>query len=427
MNKKFIEKLAGLIRALREKAKELQLKFGMMTQKQRQIVLVLLILFVSISTSLLLKFARKAPAKVEKKIIAPLVKAEPVYQQDIQMIVQGYGTVRPKIQAEVVPQVSGKVVKVSPNFKDGGFVKAAEPLITIDQRDYELAVQRAEAEVARAEVGLELEKAEAEVSRQEWEQLNPGQEPPSPLVVREPQIRQAETTLEAAKAQLATAILNLERTNVSLPFDGRVISESVDLGQYVNTGQSIGKVYSIEAVEIEVPLEDREIKWFDIPIGTGNPVKRGSEVEIRSEFAGSMHTWHGRVVRTTGEIDVSSRLVSVVVEVSKPFENNNGKPPLMPGMFVELLIKGKILKNTIPVPRYAIHEANQIWTIRNGQLDIKELKIVREDKDYSYVVTGLEDGAVIVLSSLDVVTEGMQLRAEMIESSASVTPVKETD
>ena len=419
MIKKIKSKLSNILRAA-----------GAMPKRRLQPLLVLLILAAAIGAAAVLKLTRKPPAKKVKSVLAPLVKVLTVTRQDVPMLVQGYGTVQPKVQAEVVPQVSGKVVAINPNFKDGGFVKANEPLITIDPRDYELTVQRDQAEVASAEVALDIEKAEAEVSRQEWEQLNPGTEPPSPLIVREPQIRQAETRLQAAQAQLATEQLNLERTRVSLPFDGRVVRETVDLGQYVMSGQSIGNVYSIEAVEIKVPLEDWELQWFDIPV---NPVSlngsssanRGSEVEVRASFAGGQHIWQGCVVRTTGEIDKTSRLVSVVIEVPRPFKDANGRPPLVPGMFVELLIKGKMLENAIIVPRHAIHNANQVWVVREDRLYIKELQIARQDKDYAYVVAGLEDGTVIVVSALDTVTEGMQVRTNAPDTTTPTDAASE--
>ena len=59
---------------------------------------------------------------------------------------------------------------------------------------------------------LQLEEAEAAVAREEWYQLHPGEEPPSGLVVREPQILQARAEVEAANADLAVAELNLDRT-----------------------------------------------------------------------------------------------------------------------------------------------------------------------------------------------------------------------
>lgn len=404
-----------MIRAIRNIFSSMAGATGAMPKRRSQVLLVLIIVAIGVGIAAALKFTRKPPARTEKSVLAPLVKIQTIGRCDIKMVVQGYGTVQPKVQADVVPQVSGKVVAISENFKDGGFVKAYETLITIDPRDYELAVQRAEAEVASAEVALDIERAEAEVSRQEWQQLNPGTEPSSPLVVREPQIRQAETRLQAAQAALATAQLNLERTKVSLPFDGRVVQETVDLGQYVISGQSIGEVYSIEAVEIEVPLEDRELAWFDIP---ANPVsisgngsgKRGSQVDVIADFAASTHIWEGHVVRTTGAIDKTSRMVSVVVEVPQPFRDADGRPPLVPGMFVELHIKGKVLRNALKVPRYAIHSGNQVWVINKDRLLIKQVHIARQDQEYAYVVSGLTDNPTIVVSPLEAVTDGMLVR-----------------
>ena len=273
---------------------------------------------------------------------------------------------------------------------------------------------------------LYLEKAEAEVAKQEWQQLNPGTEPPSPLIVRQPQIRQAQTRLKATKAQLATTKLNLERTNISLPFEGRIANETVDLGQFVTVGQSIGKAYGIDAVEIQVPLEDRELAWFDVPV---NPISIndktspvvGAKVEVKSDFAGSKHTWQGRAIRTTGQIDKTSRLVSVVVEVSKPFQRVNNRPPLVPGMFVELFIKGKILKNVLLVPRHAIHDGKKVWVVREGKLHIKEPEIIRKDHDFVYVVSGLKDQEAIVISSLDAVTNAMNVRTDRLSEDTTET------
>jgi RND family efflux transporter MFP subunit len=388
-----------------------------MPRKAAQILLAVMILGGGVGVSVILRLSRKVPAKVETKSIAPLVRVERVRRQDIQMIVYVYGTVQPKVRVEVLPQVSGKVVEIDPGFRDGGFVGAGRPLITIDPRDYELAVQRAEAEVAKALVELDIEKAEAEVARQEWQNLYPGKEPSSPLIVREPQIREAQTRLEAANAELATVKLNLERTKVSLPFDSRVIDKVVDIGQFVSTGKAIGTVYGIDAVEIEVPLEDWELAWFDIPsnpiaFSGNNFVKHGAEVEVRSRFAGGDYKWDGRVVRTTGEIDKMTRLVLVVVEVSNPFEVTNGRPPLVPGMFVELHIKGKMLEKAIAVSRAALREGDCVWAVNNDRLHILKPEIVRRDKNFAYVVSGLEDGAEVVISSLDVVTDGMAVRTE---------------
>jgi RND family efflux transporter MFP subunit len=260
-----------------------------------------------------------------------------------------------------------------------------------------------------------MERAEAQVARQEWEQLHPNTEPVSALVLREPQIRQAEARLESAKAGLAIAELNLERTSLSLPVDARITSETVDLGQYVMTGQSVGAAYGVDLVEIELPLEDKDLAWFDIPenpvLLNDNKASTGSTIAyVKADFIGAEHIWTGYVTRTTGQIDKASRLVSVVIEVPEPFNISKGRPALLPGMFVEVLIQGNVLKNAVAVPRDAIHDGNKVWLVNEGRLHIKPLDIVRADRDFAYATSGLDDGAMIVTSSLDTVVEGMKVR-----------------
>lgn len=360
---------------------------------------------------------RKPPEKTEQNVQAPLVKIEPLEVRDIPMVIQGHGTVNPKVQVDIIPEVAGKVVFVHPELKVGGFIRKDEKILQIDPSDYELAVQQAEASVAEATVRLETEQAEADVARKEWDELNPGTEPTSLLVLREPQIRQAKATLASANAQLATAKLRLERTSLSLPFDGLITSERVDLGQYVVTGQSLGMAFGTEAVEIEVPLKDDELAWFDVfahSIFTdGNPNPRTqTPVEVRADFAGAEHTWQGRVVRTTGQVDKMSRMVVVVIEVQDPFKIANGRPPLLPGVFAEVLIQGRTLCNAVAVPRDAVREGNQVWLVNDGRLHIQPLDVIRADKDYAYVTSDIPDGAKVVLSSLDAVVGGMAVRTD---------------
>jgi len=385
--------------------------------KLLHLVLTVVILAVGVTLAVMLAKSRKPPQKVDQPTLAPLVQVQPVRMDDIQMVVRGFGTVSPDIQVEIVPQVAGNIVYVNPQFKAGGFVKAGQYLVQIDPKDYELALEQARALVADAQVKLDLEQAEAEVARREWQQLNPGKEPDSPLVVREPQVRQAQAALKSAQAQLDKADLNLERTRISLPIDAVIIDKKVDLGQFAAVGQSIGTAYGIERVEIEVPLEDRELAWFDVPASPGMANRTAASAKkttalVKADFAGAEHTWTGYVTRTAGMVDKTSRMVSVVVEVSKPFENSGSRPPLMPGMFVEVLINGRVLKNAVAVPRDAVRNGNEVWVVEDGRLYLRSLRIARTDRNFAYAVSGLDDGANIVISSLETVTDGMKVRIE---------------
>jgi RND family efflux transporter MFP subunit len=380
-----------------------------------QFLLVVVVIIAGILIAVAFVKMKKPPERQEQTVLAPLVEVERLERRDIRMIIRGYGTVSPKLEVEIVPQVSGKVIWVNSQFKAGGFIRKGELIFKIDPRDYELAVRQANAAVAEAQVMLDLEEAEAKIAREEWHQLHPNEEPDSPLVFREPQIRQAQARLKSAQAGLATAELNLERTQLSLPVDAMIMSERIDLGQYVMTGQSIGAAYGVESMEIEVPLEDKELAWFSIPEstisvnGSSDHVK-GAFAKVQADFAGRSNVWHGSVVRTTGQIDKMSRLISVVVEVPNPFKDSGAKPPLLPGMFVEVLIEGSVLTDAVAIPRDAMHNSNEVWVVKDDQLHVQSLEIVRADKDFAYAGSGLEDGEMIVISSLDAVTEDMKVR-----------------
>jgi hypothetical protein len=84
----------------------------------------------------------------------------------------------------------------------------------------------------------------------------------------------------------------------------------------------------------------------------------------------------------------------------------------LPGLFVEVLIQGKTLPKAVAIPRDAVHDGNQLWLVEDNILRIKTLDIVRADKEFAYVVTGIEDKANVIISSLDVAVDGMKIRTE---------------
>ncbi len=355
------------------------------------------------------------PQRLPQTFLGPLVEAVTTQASEQPMRVTGNGTVQAKVKIQVVPQVAGQVIAVHPGLAAGGSFAADDILLRIDPADYQLAVQRTEAVVARADVARQLAEAEAEVARREWQRLHPDQDPPSPLVVRAPQVKQAEAELAAARADLATAQLSLERTGLHLPFAGRVISENVDIGQFVTAGQAVATVYSSAAVEIPVPLQDRELAWLRLPGGRAAEEPRGAEHQaanaratVSTRFAGHAHRWEGRLVRSEAVIDPATRLVTVVIEVRKTISDFGAT--LLPGMFVGVTIPGTTLYEVMAIPRHAVHDGNRVWVAEAGELKIRNVEIAHWDHESAYISEGLEDGTQVITSQLDVVTDGMQVR-----------------
>jgi len=394
-----------------------------MSNKTLKGLLPLIVLVAGIALAVWLMSARKAPARVERPVLGPLVEVMPAQVTDVPVVISGHGEVVPRVAVDVVPQVAGQVVKVHPSLVAGGFFRAGDPLVVIDPRDYELALERAQASVARAEVSLQREQAEAVVAREEWDELHPGEEAPG-LVVREPQIRQAEAELAAANADLAAATLNLERTHVNLPFDGVVVSESVDVGQFVGSANRLARVYGTAFVDVRVPLESRELAWFDVP---SRDRGEGSRARVSVDFGGMRSTWEGRVTRMEAEVDQASRMVHVVIEVKDPYDTSANHPALLPGTFVDVEIFGKTLEDVVPVPRFAVHEGGQVWVFDDGELAIRRVQVLRSDRHQTLVASGIDADELVIVSSLDAVTEGMAVRNAADQENVPETSLSDVE
>ena len=386
-----------------------------MSPKVLKFVIPAIVLIVGVAAAALIASARKAPPRIDRPALGPLVEVMPTEVTDVPVIVSCHGEVVARVVVDLMPQVTGQVVKIHHSLVAGGFFKAGEVLVVIDPRDYDLAVERAQAAVARAKVTLEREQAEAEVAREEWDGLHPGEEPTG-LVIREPQIRQAEAEYAASVADLNIAKLNLERTLISLPFDGVIVSESVDVGQFVGNGTRLATVYGTDFVDVRVPLDSRELVWFDVPTGQGT---MGPRAEVSVKLGGREVTWSGRVTRMEAQVDQISRMIHVVVEVADPYRTNADHQPLLPGTFVDVSIFGRTLAGVVAIPRHAIRDGNQVWVYDDGALRVREVKVLRSDRLQSLVASGLDGNDLVVVSSLDAVTDGMKVRRAGDESTGS--------
>lgn len=355
--------------------------------------------------------------QVEVKIpefLPPLVRVQTVALEDLTFSVSSQGTVVPRTESRLVPEVSGKVIWVSPSFVPGGFFEEGDPLARLDSHDYEQALIRARATVAQAKLRLAQEEAEARVALAEWEELGGEAEAPS-LTLREPQLAEAKAYLESADAALEQAQRDLQRTDVKAPYAGRVREKLVDFGQYVNAGTALGTIYAVDFAEIRLPLPDTELAFVDLPLryrGEEEPTK-GPPVTIIAEFAGRIHQWEGRIVRTEGEIDPMSRMVHAVAQVKDPYGRGDDpdRPPLAAGMFVRAEIEGRHVEKVIVLPRAVLHGSRTLWVIEEKNiLRFRDVDILRATREDIVVRSGLEAGQRICLSPLEAVTDGMLVR-----------------
>ena len=373
---------------------------------------------------------REPPSRVPFVTTAPAVAASgaiPVY---------GAGTVRPRAEIDVAAQIAGKVEWVDPAYQGGGRVQEGQVLFRIEDADYQNRVQQARANVAAQQVGLLQAEEDARIALAEYELFR--QRQPSaatageanPLTLREPQLGAARAALARDSAALADAELALSRTEVQAPFSGVVRTESVGLGQFVAAGQSVGRLYADDAVEVVVPLSDADAALvpmlWQLRAGDGD---RRVRVSVSTGYGRGVFSWAGYVDRAEAALDEQTRTIDVVVRVPNPFAggtpvgDGNGAtggddpategPPLLVGQFVEVQIDGLAPESYFTVPRSALRTGNEIWALREGSLvTIIPVEVLQRSDDVVFVTGALSADQPVVVSGIQIATEGMVVRTE---------------
>lgn len=364
-----------------------------------------------IVTSVIIALNKK-PEEKKRAFNTLAVIADYAVRDTVQLSVATQGEARPRTEIDLVPEVGGKIVYVSPNFLEGGIIRKGETLIRIEDSDYKVAVIRAQASIAQAEQVLIREKAEAEIARSDYEELGRGK--PSDLALRKPQQAQAQASLQAAKAELQTAELQLKRTAVRAPFDGRVRTKSSDLGQFVTPGRTLGRIFSTDVVEVRLPLTDTDLSKIDLPIAfVAKDRASAPDVTLSATIAGKTREWKGKIMRTDSTYDTQTRALFAIAEVFDPYgkgASENGVP-LPPGLFVDAVVAGKTFDSVIVLPRDGLRPEDEVYVVDDkGKVEIRKAEVLDTNAQNAFLVSGVEAGELVVLSPMEKSRVSMTLK-----------------
>jgi membrane fusion protein, multidrug efflux system len=288
--------------------------------------------------------------------------------------------VRPRTEIDLVSEVAGRVTRIHPGFAAGGFFERGEVLIALDPRDYEDAIIKADAEVAKADRALLQEEAEAEQAHSEWQALGEGES--TPLTLREPQLRERRAQLKAAQAALAETRRRRQRCELRAPFAGQVREKQVDVGQYVAAGEKLARLYAVDAVEVRLPFSQEQLKVLDLPLAyrDAGQDRRWSMVWLTASLAGRTYEWQGTIVRTEGAWDEQTGMLYAVAEVRDPYAYRQDRPPLAVGLYVQAEIEGLERSNVYVLPAPAVRHGHELWVVDGeGRLRLREVEVQRSE------------------------------------------------
>ena len=375
----------------------------------RQYLGALLVLAVGVGVAALIVATGPATVKQPSRPDLPVVQATPVQPRWVQMTVRAHGEVMPKTESNLVAEVAGRIVSVAPAMVSGGFFAKDDVLVEIESVDYRVALEQARARLASRR--SDLDTAEKDFER--LEELAETQfVSESARDAASNQLAVASAALRSAQASLERAERDLARTQITAPYDGRVRTERLDVGQFVNRGETIAALYSIDYAEVRLPIRDVDLAFLPLSLANRQSDEPPPKARLRAEFAGGEHFWVADVVRTEGELDPLTRMVNVVAQVPKPYEPAGASPPLTVGLFVEAEIFGNWVEDVFIVPRTALQEGGKVYVVADdGRLSFRDVAVLRRTGETLYLQGELESSEVICLSPLANATEGQRVRA----------------
>jgi membrane fusion protein, multidrug efflux system len=410
-----------------------------------------------------------APEQGEPREVMRAVRVMEAMPLDFVPRATGYGTVQPSRTWEAVAQVGGQIVHRHPELERGRLLAADTLILRIDATDHQLAVVRGEAalESARAQLAelevreenlrasLEIERrgltlAQDSLARQQ-ELLERGSVPQSAVDEAETRAlsqrqrvqeldnqlrlipaerRVLEASIAQGQAQLEEARLNVERTAVRMPFDGRIAQVSVEPLQFVSVGQVIAVVDGIEAAEIEAQFPLGRIAHLvraDIDLAA-LPAHELADVPHRFGLEATVHlrtddmtaSWEARFERLSDRIDPQTRTAGLIVAVDDPYRQAipGRRPPLAKDMFVEVELRGRPWEEALVVPRVAVQRRSDRGAVlylagEDDRLEIREITLGPTQGDLVVVSAGLSPGERVVVTDLIPAIEGMRLEPHL--------------
>ena len=332
-----------------------------------------------------------------------VVRVTTVTPESVNLTVISQGSVNPNIETQLIPEVSGQVIWMSPALVAGGRFAIGEVLLRLDDQDLASDLERVSASLSRAQA----ENQHADFEYQRLESLGERQ------LASRSQIENALRTFRIAQASLqeASAIhdqarRDLSRTEIQAPFSGLVRNKKVDIGQFVARGNPIATIYATDIVEVRLPIADQQLAYLQLPIDMQGLLPPGSRpgVELTANYAGRSLTWRGEIIRTEAEIDTKSRMVHVVARIDNRIQNT----PLSVGQFVNGEIMGRTADNIIQLPRSALRGNDRVLIVdQDNRLRFRTVELLRLFQDKVLISAGLTQGERVCLSPIQTVIDGM--------------------
>ncbi|BDQ67480.1 efflux RND transporter periplasmic adaptor subunit [Shewanella xiamenensis] len=382
----------------------------------------LFILLLFVVGAIALMSTKEAPEQKPEEMPVPIVDVTQVEQQTVSLNLPSYGVVTPKYKTQLVTEVQGRMLSISPQFVAGGIVKKGDQLAQIEPSDYEADLMQAEATLAQATAALNEEIARGEVAKIEFKGYDKGL--PPELGLRIPQLKKEQANVKYAQAALARAQRNLARTVIRAPFDGIIKARNVDLGQYVTLGTNLGELYDTSIAEIRLPISNDDLAYLE---SVDHP---DTQVTLSASLAGKENTWMGNIIRSEGVIDADNRMVYLVAEIKDPYlreHKTQSSLPLKYGSFVNAVIKGRTVDGIVKLPRHVVRNEHVALINEQNIVEMRHVNVVRSDLENVFIKDSLKTGERVAITHFSNMANGQLVKIIGEDAKPVQTPTPKED
>ena len=327
------------------------------------------------------------------------VRVAQVERKDVPLDVRAIGTVEADSSVAIVPQVTGRVMSIE--FEEGGQVKQHDPLFTIDTRPYNASLAAAQAELQKNQALAEEARVEAERTQAlVREGLAPAQE----AARREAEKKSTAASVEAARAQIAAASLNVQFATIRSPIHGRTGRVLVHAGNVVRAGDPTPMVVvrSLSPVKVVFTIDQELLPRLRERF-------RAGALPVRATPRG------GGAKASLGELSFIDNTVDTstgTLTLKATFPNQD--EALWPGSFVDVVLTLDVDKSAIVAPESAVAEGQRgLYAFVIDDTNTARLKHVvlkRRSETEAVVESGLSPGQRVVVDGLVRLKEGSRVR-----------------
>lgn len=356
----------------------------------------------------------------------PQVGVVTLHPQSVAITGELPGRTTASLTAEIRPQVNG-IIKAR-LFKQGGEVKAGDPLYQIDPATYQAALDSALATLQKANAAIPSAEAKVEryqglvkqsaVSKQDFDDANAA-------------LAQAKADVASAKASVETARINLAYTKITAPISGRIDKSDLTEGALVTANQAtaLTTIRTIDPINVDVTASSTDLLNWKQAIKEGRLKFAGPDVSVKLKLDnGSTYPLTGKLAFVESNVSQTTGTFGLRAEFPNPDRL------LLPGMYVRALIEEGVAPNSYLVPQRAVTrntkgEATAMFVAADGKVEQRVLSIGRNVGNNWLVQSGIHDGDRVIVEGTLLVRPGQAVTATEVtidENTGEVSAHKQS-